>query len=304
MFIFIIVILILIGLLILYIKFRKPKKNTILCYSGTNGGGKTFNGTSDICSFLRTSRWHWWKYNKSPLLLIPFIKKRRMKNEYYGCDKPNIYSNYPIEYKKGKFSEKITNDIMFERISIPYGSQVIIDEFSNWINQYEHNEVFSKTLNDHIARWRHYHGNDSHFIAIDQCTNMIPTQIRYRLNSAIVCQRCVHYGIFKFKPIHITWYKMIELTDDIKSVEVIDNDQSDTDDKTLRIIRFGLRRKYDDRAFSNRYWFVDENEKNCKFIDTPLKALFPLSKPMPKEKYPILDLVIKEALKDKKEKGD
>lgn len=302
--IFIVLVLILIGILILYIKFRKPKKNCVLCYSGTPGGGKSFNATDDMCKFLRIARFHWWKYNKSPLLLIPFIKKKRIKNEYYGCDKPNIYSNYPIEYKKGKFSELLNNDIMFERVSIPYGSQVIIDEFSSWINQYEHNEVFSQTLCDHISRFRQYHGNDSHFIAIDQNTNRIPTMVRYCLDSSIVCKECVHYGIFNFRPIHITKYKMITLTDDIKNIEVLDNDKSDTDDKTLRIIRFGLRRKYDDRAFSNRYWFVDQNEKHCKFIDSPLKVLISLSKPMPKEKYPILDLIIKDALKDKKEKSD
>ena len=86
--IFIVLVLILIGILILYIKFRKPKKNCVLCYSGTPGGGKSFNATDDMCKFLRIARFHWWKYNKSPLLLIPFIKKKRIKNEYYGCDKP------------------------------------------------------------------------------------------------------------------------------------------------------------------------------------------------------------------------
>lgn len=310
MLVFIIIMVLLVVLIWLYIKFRKPKKATLLCYGGTLGGGKTFNGTADILKFYRKSVRKWKRINKpfSLLDVIPYFKKKRLHSEYYGLDKPLLYSNYPIliGYKKGKpiLSETIDNDIMFLRKSIPLGSQVIIDEFSSWIDQFEYNEVFSETLNDHIQKWRHYHGNGSHLIVIDQATNNIPLQVRRRLNEAIICNQTKHY----LKFIHITEYKCIQLCDDIKSVEVIDNDESDTDDKILRIIRFSLTRRYDDRAYSNRYWYVDNNESNCKIMPSFLKCLFSIKKPMPKEKYPILDIEIDkklkaDTLKDTKEKA-
>lgn len=298
----IIVVAIIIVIIVLYIKFRKPKKSTLLSYGGTLGGGKTFNGTEDIVGFYKKSCRKWKRVNKPFFYLaidwIPYFHKKRLNNEYYGLDKPKLYSNYPIVtgYKKGKpiMSDTIDNDIMFLRKSIPLGSQCIIDEFSSWISQFNFNEAYSETLNDHIQKWRHYHGNDSHLIVIDQCSNNIPIQVRYRLNESVLCIRTIHILHF----LHITEYKCIQLVDDIKSVEVIDNDNSDTDDKILRMIRFSIRRKYDDRAYSNRYWFVDENPKTSKFINSIKKCLFSIKKPMPKEKYPILDIEISKSLKE------
>lgn len=298
-FLIVLIVLIVVGIII-YIKFRKPKKATLLCYSGTLGGGKTFNGTLDALKFYRKSIRHWKWINRSIFNYLPFIRKRHEQNECYGLEKPCLYSNYPIKISKGVYSEKIDNDVMFLRKTIPLNSVVIIDEFSSWISQFEFNETYSDTLNDHIQKWRHYHGNLSHLIVIDQCTNNIPIQVRYRLNESIICLETRHY----FKFIHITKYKCIQLADDIKSVEILDNDASDTDDKVLKLIRFSLSRKYDDRAYSNRYTFVDSNKSNYKFIDSPMKALFSIKKPMPKEKYPVLDIEIKKqldklALKDK-----
>ena len=100
--------------------------------------------------------------------------------------------------------------MMLEK-SIPLNSIVVIDEFSAWINQFEFKENFSENLNDHIQKWRHYHGNYSRFYCADQCTNNIPIQVRYRCNSSICCLETKHY----FKFIHITSYKNIDLTDNI-----------------------------------------------------------------------------------------
>lgn len=286
-------------ILVICFKFRKPKKTTLLCYAGGNGTGKTFNGTHDALKFYKSSLRAWKRVNKPfflrPLYLIPYFNKKRLNEEFYGLEKPCLYSSYPIRISRNKFSLPLTNDIMFLRKSIPLGSQVVIDEFSSWISQFEYNDVFSSTLNDHIQKWRHYHGNLSHLIVMDQCTNNIPIQVRYRLNEAVICNSTKHY----FKFIHITSYKCIQLTDDIKSIEVLDKDDSDTDDKTLRIVRFSLSRKYDERAYSNRYWYVDFNPLCSKLIDSPLKSTLCLPKPMPKEKYPNLDINIKLANKER-----
>lgn len=305
---FIIILIVgLIALIYIWIKFRKPKKNTLLCYSGTNGGGKSFNGVLDIVSFLKISRSHWKKANRK---LFPSRKYKI----YKGLSMPNIYSNFPIIIGKNhdkndmktrklhgdkfymyELSKPMTNAIMFEEESIPEGSQGLIDEFSSWIDQFSYDEKFSSTLNDHIQKWRHYHGNDSHLIVIDQASSNIPLQVRRRLNQAIVCKKIKHYFGF----IHILYYKCVDLTDDIKSIENIDKNDSDTDDKILKMVRFSFIKRYDDRAFSNRYYYVDKNTKNVKFIESSLKCDISLPKPYGRNvKFKNLDY---EIMKDKQE---
>lgn len=299
----IIFIILFIIIIIILIKFRTRKKTPIILYSGRVGGGKSFSMTNDVGYDIVKSYKAWKHINKpfftKPLDLIPYFKKKRLNNELYGLNEPDVYSNYPILFRrkhlfwgKWELSKPITLDIMLLQngATIPLNSIVVIDEFSSWINQFEFKESFSDALNDHIQKWRHYHGNKSHLYIADQCTNNIPIQVRYRCNSAICCLETKHY----FKFIHITHYKNIDLTDSIKSVEVIDNDASDTDDKTLSMIRFQLKKKYDDRAYSNRYWFVDKTSDNAKYIESPLKVINPMEKPNKDIKYPTIDDILQQ----------
>lgn len=300
MFYLIILAIIVAVVIYIYIKFRRQKEGTTLCFGGGLGTGKTFNGTMRALKFLRKARRKWKRINYPFFswlwLWIPYFNKKRLKNEYYNTDKPMLYSSYPIivnpSKKNFELSQKLTNDIMFERVTIPFGSQVVRDEFSKWINQFNYNEAYSETLDDHITYWRHYHGDDSHLIVIDQATDNIPLQVRRKLNMAIICQKTKHY----LKFIHITYYKAIQLIDDIKNVENVEKNDSDTDDKTLKIITFSFKRRYDSRYASNRYWYVDHNERHTKLIDSCLKTGIEMPKPMPKEKYPILDIEIKKYL--------
>lgn len=285
----IILILLLVFCFIVWTKFRARKKQPINLFSGRNGGGKSFNMSIQSVRDVKSSIRYWKHYNKPFFswiyLWIPYFNKKRKNNEQYNLDLPEIYTSYPIEWKKGVYSKPITLEIMLLQKSIPLNSIVVIDEFSSWINQFEFKENFSDVLNDHIQKWRHYHGNKSRLYIADQCTNNIPIQVRYRCNSAICCLETKHY----LKFIHITKYKNIDLTDAIKNVEIVDNDNSDTDDKTLRMISFGFRRIYDDRAYSNRYFYVDENPKNSKLIDSPLKVNSCLEKPDKKATYISID---------------
>lgn len=281
MFYFILLILLIIIVLI-FIKFRKPKKSVIQLYSGANGTGKSFNMTEDARKQFKKNL-RFWKSINCPnfthltfyLSIIPYFRKKRHRSEIYGLDAPKLFSTYPIRICKGVYSESLINEYMFEEKSVPLNSVFVIDEFSSWISQFEYNEKFSPTLNDFLQKFRHYLGNNSRLFIADQCTNNIPIQVRYRANQAIVCKKTKHY----FKLFHFTYYKCIDLTDDIKSVEIIDNDDSDTEDKVLKIFRFGFCRNYDDRAYSNRYYYVDKNIKHSKLIDSPLKVDITLKKP-------------------------
>lgn len=292
----IILILILIVILYLFIKFkfRKAKKGSIIAYSGCLGGGKSFNLTCDAIKYYRKSFKKWKKINKPSFIRRLFLKITRTSlcNDYfYGINEPKIFSNYPIliDKKKQIYSEVLTNEILLESSNIPFGSIVVIDEFSKWVNQFEYKKEFSNNFDDFIGRFRHYVGNYGKLLIADQCSNSLPIQVRYRLNKIIICLETRHFWF-----IHITKYKNINITDDIKSVELIDNNESDTDDKTLSLFRFSFIRRYDDIYFSNRYTFLNDlNSQNCRFIDSPLKTIFGLEKPSNNEKYTSLDVIIK-----------
>lgn len=292
MWLWLILIIVLIILVYCYFHFRTRKKTPIILFSGRVGGGKSFSMTCDSINDYKKSLKRWKRINKPFFsylwLWIPFFNKKRLKNELYGLSKPCLYSSYPILINRKLVSKPITLEIMLLQESIPLNSIVVIDEFSSWIDQFEYKESFSPVLNDHIQKWRHYHGNLSHLYIADQCTNNIPIQVRYRCNSAICCLETKHY----FKCLHITSYKNIDLTDSIKSVEVIDDNSSDTDDKTLKMVRFSFIRRYDDRAYSNRYFYVDENPLNSKRISSILKVDSGLRKPDKKIKYRTIDDVI------------
>ena len=59
------------------------------------------------------------------------------------------------------------------------------------------------------------------------------------------------------------------------------------------MISFCIKKRYDDRAYSNRYFYVDGNPLNSKIIDSPYKVNKGIEKPNKKENYISLDDKIK-----------
>lgn len=287
------------------LQFRKKKNDIIVLTSGKLGGGKSFITTYDALSSYKESCKEWRRVNK-PCFIVKLIRKisyfdnKNKQKESYGLCKPCLYSNYPIRINKNEYSKLITNDIMLLKEAIPLNSIVIIDEFSSWINQFQFNEKFSKCLNDHIQKWRHYHGNYSKLYVIDQSSDNIPLQVKRRGNKVLYCESVKHYLGF----IHILNYKYIELTENIKTIEInetrdIENsDKADSGDKTSKRIVFGIKQRYDSRAYSNRYTYVNNCiENKCgKYINSKLKVNECLS--TPKEIGFIIDNEIEKGSKE------
>lgn len=255
-----------------------------MCYSGRNGSGKTFNLTIKARRRYKRSCLHWLLVNKS----IFRKTKKAKKSELYNQEKPKLYSNYPIiidkqKYKKTKrySDEWIKYDKYVYKLSkmveigyidntkpFPLGSIVVIDEFSRFLNQFVSikDKEYQKTLEnigDNLTFWRHYHGNYSNFLVSSQCTNEINHNIRYKLNQSICFDSTKHY----LKLIHISKYRVIDLTDNIKTMDETSTDNKDLNDKYCTIVHFGKCRYYDDRCFSERYRVVDKKPKS----KSPLK---------------------------------
>ena len=306
---YIVLVIVIILFIRWFIAFRKRKNNVINLVSGANGSGKTFTATNDIINDYFKALKHWKKINQPGIIrklfrLIPYFKKKNESKEDYGLSKPLLYSNYPIliDKKKHIYSVNLDNDIMLLKVSIPLNSIVVIDEFSSWVNQFEYNEKFSKCLNDHFQKWRHYHGDYSKMYCIDQSSSNFPLQVKRRSNRILCCDSIRHYLGF----IHILRYKYIECTEDIKTIEIngskdIKEIQEDTDDKTSKRVMFSILKRYDSRAYSNRYTYVDNaiSDLNAKYIDSPLKVNFVIE--TPKERGVILNERIREIEENKKD---
>lgn len=287
--------------------FRIKKDNVINIISGANGSGKTFTCVNDCLKDYSKAVREWRKINepgivRKCLYKIPYFSTRNELKEQYGLNKPVLYSNFPIciDKKRGIYSSPITNEIMLLEKSIPLNSIVVIDEFSSWVNQFQYNEKFSESLNDHIQKWRHYHGDLSKLYCIDQSSDNIPLQVKRRCNRILCCDRVKHY----FKFIHILRYKYIDTTEDIKTIEIngsrdLKEVEEDTDDKTSKRVIFSIRKKYDSRAYSNRYTYVDNAlvDKNAKYMFSVLKVNDVME--TPKRKGVILNERIKQEKENK-----
>lgn len=261
-------VVILIIALILFFRAHRLTDSPILCYSGRCGSGKTFNMTIQALKYYRKSVFQWWLCNKS---ILRFTKKSK-RHELYNKPKPKLYSNYPIIIKKTKKGYKVSEPLNIGYLdnTKPFedGSILVLDEFSQFLSQFItiKDKDYANTLNnisDNLTMFRHYHSNYSHLLVSSQCTNEINYVVRYKLNQSICFDSTKHY----FKLFHISKYRIVDLTDNIKQIDETNVDNKDLNDKYCTIFNFGKCKNYDNRCFSNRYCVVS----NEKPIDSPLK---------------------------------
>lgn len=270
----IIIILVIIAFFIIKSMFHKKKDDILIMYSGSNGTGKTYNLAKDA--------------------------KKRIKRAYKANKKehkpmPVVYSNFPYKYKikhKWYISEQLTNEHILMLEPMAYNNITLIDEFGSYISQFDYNVKNRDIIDEHIRLWRHYHGNNSALLCADQCSNNVVLQFRRRFAKVI---NCIQTRFYLFGFLAITKYRNVCISEEIKTIEEIEEEQ-DTDDKYERFIRLNcpkwlskllhLQRIYDDRAYSNRYdktyykeYVVDSDLKtdillhydNSKKIDNPIE---------------------------------
>ena len=250
--------------------FHKKKEDIILLFTGGIGSGKTLNADNRKNKFIRRS----YKFNKKHKLPTPVV-----------------YSNIPTYYKLKRFGKRYLSIpltvemLMLQEYMVP-NNITFIDEFSSVISQFEFDpkKNFSvRVLDEHIRFWRHYHGNYSHLILTDQCSNNIILQLRRRCNKAINCIRTR----FFFGIIGITDYRNIVISEEIKTFEEITKQSADTDDHIERFITWHLPKfihkwfripySYDDRCYSIRYDLAFESQLQHNVYITKLKQFEILS---------------------------
>lgn len=282
-----------------YFKSHNVLDSTIISFTGGNGKGKSFNSTNKSRDLYLLSYSHWFKINKS-LIYRHVFRKKCQKNEYYNKPAPRLYSNTPIVINKRlfkKYHNKYSAQELYERRIISYpaflslldncyqdneevmplGSIVHMDEIKLFMDQFitkalrgSNYDQEIDNISDNLTLWRHYHGNDSHFVCNTQCSKEINSVIRYKLNKAYSCESISHIlGIF-----HITKYRIIDLTDDIKSIDMTSSDNKDLHDKYCTLFKFGRFRIYDDRAHSERFREIDGYARSLSKLKSEMLVKF------------------------------
>lgn len=245
-----------VGIIAIYILikkiFGKEKEDIAIMFSGSMGTGKTFNAVR--------------RQKKLRNQAYRAIKKM---NKKFGSDYEfTLYTNFPVQFRyKGKLilSTPITFEQMILQEPMAPENITIIDEFGSWISQFDYKVKNIEKLDEHIRFWRQYHGNSSHLIVADQCSNNVVLQLRRRFNKVI---NCIETKFYLFGLFHITKYRVISISDEIKTIEelksnISDKNENETDLKYKRYIGFHIPKplrklfkcyqEYDDRAYSNRY---------------------------------------------------
>lgn len=233
----IILILALIGIFFIWKKsYRIELYRTITAYTGGVGSGKTFMSVRQAIKCYQRALSAWRKQR---------IKAVIMRREV--PEKPLLFSNIPIMYKKKFTSCELTPDILLLQRRIPEGSVVLIDEVSAFLNQFEYAKNNNVKLFDEFCRLcrQYFNGN---VIINDQCSSNIVLQIRRRLNTIYnLSKHRYFFGVTMVK------VREINISDEILSV-----DTKDTNNEVQTLITFGnFFKHYESRCYRYRYEVLD-----------------------------------------------
>lgn len=238
--------------------------DTILCFTGGVGSGKTFSGEKAGS----------WKY--SIILLGYLIRKPILKLFKRPPESIPLYlTNIPVRLKlfhrliwrlsgngKRLYSSKLKSEHLLLLERIPEGSVLLLDEFSATLTQFDFKSPNVNVL-DEFFRWcRHYFNGT--IIITDQCSENIVLQVRRRFNLVHNCLRLTAFPFGKsklfgkFNLFAILRYRLVYISEEIKDVGKADQKGSETESQEIGIrwawywFPFAFP-KYKTRAFRHRY---------------------------------------------------
>lgn len=241
---------------LLWIWIVKPytmKQDNILLFTGGLGSGKSVFSTAKA-SFLYgrcLATWRWRKFKAK-------IKRQPVP------ERPRLYSNIPLQYRKGKYAHQLTEDILLGHVRIPPLSVCHIDEVATWLSQMA---IRNPNLSDaeiFASLYRHF-TLGGYLVMNTQSSNKINFVYRYCANS---CYNLMYFRHFW----KIYWVRVrnINISDDVKQI-----DENTVTEKDMRRTfgMFPLRyRRYDTYAFSDLYPAVDPDRSEPWHPNNGMKA--------------------------------
>lgn len=255
-----------IVLFILWKIFRwKIHEDTIVCYTGGVGAGKSFMSAVNVRKVYKQQLKIWKKMKFLPGYEEP----------------PLVYSSIPYQYAPGKWATKLVEEHLLLQRRIRPLSVVYIDEIDVFANQFQYNNPCivntkggkgSGNFDEFCRLFRHY-TLGGRMICNSQALDNLNLAIRRRLNVEV---NLTGINVVKLSPI-FTYYKVM-FRHRTGNIEVT-TDKNDVIDDYLpqRGIILPCFQMYDTYCYSRRYERVPYKEEETFTewkLDDPITAPF------------------------------
>ena len=264
----IIVIIILCIVLRFWFKNRlKYKTETITAFTGGLGSGKTFLSVCKLRNivFWQNLKQKWLRLTKRPYREVV------------------VYSNIPLYLgKKRGYARVLKKEHLLLQEKLEGLPVILIDEIGAFASQFEYkNQNVIVVFDEFIRFYRHY-TRGGYIVCNDQCSENIVLVVRRRLNKINNLSNFLKIG-----PLVFYFERMINISEEIKTIDVVENDKEHNDTQNNMALKFklvfGMKKRYDTYCYSGRY---EGLEKPTKVSFKKLKTNKVLNCPKEKdEKY-------------------
>lgn len=238
MIVFLIVVVVLAVLLLLQVvRSKRMTRNTVLCFTGGLGAGKTYCAVRQAVRFYKRQRLRYF------FRFVPVLGNK---------NKPTLYSNIPVKIGRNKYSEVLALEHITLQKRLPEKAVVLIDEVGQFANQYEYdNPYVMGYLQEFIRFFRHY--IDGRLVLTDQASDNIVKPIRLRVNVIYNLNDFHRWGfLLPFFKVNVDELACVE--DSVQNVNLMQRDAESEYFFGLLPYRWMRKsRRYDSRCYSIMY---------------------------------------------------
>lgn len=157
-------------------KSKKIHNTTLSCFVGSLGSGKTYMAVRMALKAYKKQRRNHFFYKICPFK--SFFRKAVKGSEYPAT----LYSNFPIQIKKGKYSNVLKREHLLKLEYLPQRCVVVVDELGAVASQWDYNNPYVlENLTFMIRMFRQF--TDGTLIVTDQDESEFVKTIRCRLGT-------------------------------------------------------------------------------------------------------------------------
>ena len=269
----IIIIILLVAFFIFRKNMTKPKTDTIICFTGGLGSGKSLLSVKQVKKCVRLQKNKVLKHNIFQFIKHPFNRK----NRDIWSKKIDVFSNIPLRLSFKKWASKLTINHLLLVEKLPPRCVVFIDEVDTIASQFDYKQPnILDNFNEFMRLFRHY-TLGGYLVCNTQSSENVNLWIRRRLNNITNLFGCrVYFGF-----IGVVKARTINISEDIKTV--IDGNL-ESDYKNIIFFCNPFFKSYDTYVYCNRYKTVlsadfnswGQYKTNC-FLSVPKEKIKPLT---------------------------